>query len=372
MSCRALAKTFVRLQDAERVGLGKLEKLVTKLPGKARGPDHVEALRSAAGKKINADERAFLLDHYQKESKRYTKDARVLLAELAGASPGDPSAPVLALKSRHFTKIAEQSALTFVPALGGFFAVDDETSNLHFIKRSAIGKGGGVPSASFAIAGLDLDDLEGLTFDTDRSRLLLITEGKRAVYEVPLEIEGSKFELGTAKKLATLPKLGADENAGYEGIAYLPASLSPDHKAHVLVVHEFSPKQLTLLNPDTLKPEAAAKLGPELDHLLKDVSDIAVNPKTGHLALLSDESSRVAFVKLELGAAKKGKPHQIQGSSKSPASLSLLGTLELPALDEDHAKKKAKRLQAEGITFDAQASLWVSAEGDRSFMRFAP
>ncbi len=356
------------------MSISKLEHAVDLLPAKARGLREVETLRNAAGKKIRPEERAFLLDHYQKEATRYSPKARRLLAELAGthAQPAKAShAPHFSLESRHFTKIAEQSALTFVAALKGFLAVDDETGALHFIPRKTVGKGGQVPSVAIEIPGVKLDDLEGVTFDSDLSRVLVVTEGGRNVFAIPVTLEGGEVVPGTAKKLGKLEKLGTDENRGYEGLAYLPAALSPDGRAHLLAVHEGSPKRLGLFDPKTLEPRGFLALPAPLKTALKDLSDVEVDPKTGLIALLSDQSNRIGFVSLSHEKSKSSKLYQVKGGGKHGGySIQPLGTLDLPELDKQRAKKGATRLQPEGVAFDASGDLWVSAEGDRSLMHF--
>lgn len=332
------------------MSISKLEHAVDLLPAKARGLREVETLRNAAGKKIRPEERAFLLDHYQKEATRYSPKARRLLAELAGthAQPAKAShAPHFSLESRHFTKIAEQSALTFVAALKGFLAVAIE------------------------IPGVKLDDLEGVTFDSDLSRVLVVTEGGRNVFAIPVTLEGGEVVPGTAKKLGKLEKLGTDENRGYEGLAYLPAALSPDGRAHLLAVHEGSPKRLGLFDPKTLEPRGFLALPAPLKTALKDLSDVEVDPKTGLIALLSDQSNRIGFVSLSHEKSKSSKLYQVKGGGKHGGySIQPLGTLDLPELDKQRAKKGATRLQPEGVAFDASGDLWVSAEGDRSLMHF--
>ena len=354
------------------MSLYKLERAVDRLPGKARSPAHVEALRTAAGKRLSAEERSFLLDHYQKESALYAPKARKRLAELAGFEPSSPKnsdPPKFSIESRHFTKIAEQSALVYVPALQGFLAVDDESSSLHLIRRSALEKGGAVKSVALEIPGPKLDDLEGVAFDPDHSRVLLVTEGGRKVYEVSLALVNGEIELGAAKKLGKLEKLGSEKNRGYEGLCYLPASLAPDGRAHLLAVHEGAPKRLGIFDPKTLEPRGFLALPSPLASVLKDLSDVAIDPKTGHLALLSDEGNHIGFVALE--HSKSSKPHQVRTKNKQGGfSLRPLSLLELPELDLKRARKDATRLQPEGVTFDAAGDLWVSAEGDRSMIRF--
>ena len=89
---------------------------------------------------------------------------------------------------------------------------------------------------------------------------------------------------------------------------------------------------------------------------MPDLSDLAFDPKTGHLMLLSDEGRGI--YECALGFTR----HAFGGRSVSTWGLVPIGHTELPELTGDI------RLQAEGLDFDAKGDLFVMGEGRTSLL----
>lgn len=136
-------------------------------------------------------------------------------------------------------------------------------------------------------------------------------------------------------------------NRGFEGIAFLPAALSPDKKDHLVAAHEKHPKAIALYQWPSLAPEKYFVLEGELDATLGDVADVAVDPKTGELLLLSAAAHKYARVKL--------------------ADLTN-GPLVMGEVREISVRRDEK---PEGITVDERGGVWLCTDGSGRLFRMA-
>ena len=89
---------------------------------------------------------------------------------------------------------------------------------------------------------------------------------------------------------------------------------------------------------------------------MPDLSDLAFDPNTGHLVLLSDEGHGIYECALGFTTHASG------GRPVSTWGLVPIGHTELPELTGDI------RLQAEGLDFDAQGDLFIIGEGRTSLL----
>lgn len=361
------------------MGLGKLEKAIDALPPSGRGPEHVGALDEATGKKIGRKEAARLSRLLVEDWARFTDAGRNRLRALAagnkgaGAAPGEklstespegrspaPAATRFTVKERVFTGIEEQSGLSFISPEHGFLAIDDRTSIVWNVK---IDDGGGVQVHALREDDGVLDGLEGAAYDPDTQTLLVLSEDSRETYEIPVTLgDDGSVSVAEPRLLRRLPKLEhpeARDNKGWEGMTILPPRYTPDGKSRVLAVNEGYPKALAVLTRDGLEPKAIIELDGELDQALEDLSAVTVDPRTGHLFLLSDESEVVYECALEGSLNLMGG-----GPPAERWKLKPLAKTHLPPLEQEGA-----RLQPEGLAFDHEGDLWVSTEGDRSMIR---
>ena len=202
----------------------------------------------------------------------------------------------------------------------------------------------------------ELSDLEGICRTPDGEGILVVSEEKGEVYRLKLEGEGNDLEIGKPKKLGRLPKLSKNgSNKGWEGIDVIPARFFGDDKPRVVAVHEGSPKRIGVFTYPDLDQAVLLALPRDIEKKLKDLSDIAVDPKTGHLFVLSDESSTI--VELQLTRKSKSAPGALLESLK----------LESIGVHEVDSKKSEK---PEGLDFGADGTLWVAMDGRSSLLAF--
>jgi uncharacterized protein YjiK len=168
-------------------------------------------------------------------------------------------------------------------------------------------------------------------------------------------------KLGEPKLLGTLPK-PSQANKGWEGLAILPGSASPDKKPRLVTIQEGEPPLLVICDRHPKKAggkfevEAKVPLPAEIAAVMPDLSDLAFDPKTGHLMLLSDEGCGI--YECALGFTT----HAFEGRSVSTWGIVAIGHTELPELTGDI------RLQAEGLDFDAKGDLFIIGEGRTSLL----
>ena len=161
-----------------------------------------------------------------------------------------------------------------------------------------------------------------------------------------IRAKGWSITLGEAEKRGALPKLGSKSNKGWEGLAVRPGRFEKDKRPRLVAVHEGKPRQVGIFPLDDFNGGEILDLPGEVDGALDDLSDVAVHPKSGHIFLLSDESSALAEV-------------EIVPSRKRRA----LATVRVERLPIEGG------LKPEGICFDATGDLWLVTEEDRMLRR---
>jgi len=258
--------------------------------------------------------------------------------------------------------VKEPSGLAFLSTELGFITIDDERSTIVHLMVPVD------PDGQVRAEEIDVGEhrrllrgLEGVAFDPGARTLLVLSENRRTIAELALEVVRGKLKLGDPVKRKTLDRIGDDKAHGWEGIVVLPARLTPDRHARLLAVHEKDPRGIAVLDRATLASEALVTLPKDIARAAADLSDLTVDPRSGHLFLLSDESAVILETVFEGAAAPASEE-----AGAPPAvtwSLRLLGRTELPAGDKKH------RLQPEGLAFDEAGDLWVVSEGDRSMRR---
>jgi hypothetical protein len=97
-------------------------------------------------------------------------------------------------------------------------------------------------------------------------------------------------------------------------------------------VHEGKPRRVGVFALPDLEPTHDLKLPDEAKDLLNDLADVTVDPVTGLLLLLSDQSQRIAIVRIVRG------------------ELAMAGSYDLPLADED---------KPEGLDFASPSRLLV-------------
>jgi uncharacterized protein YjiK len=132
-----------------------------------------------------------------------------------------------------------------------------------------------------------LADLEGLATDAKGRHVWALAEESGEVVRVSGTARRSVVSLGR------LVRPGRRRNKGYEGLAYLPRSLSPNGRASLVAVHEGKPRRVGIFTLPDLVQTHDLKLPPEAKSALADLADVTADPVTGALLLLSEESRRI-------------------------------------------------------------------------------
>lgn len=187
------------------------------------------------------------------------------------------------------TGVKEASDVIALPG-GSFAVVSDKSDRLALI--DARGR-----RTDLELPGLKngKSQLEGVTWDPSRKHLFVAREESRELLRY--EWDPGSGKAPKLEKVFELPK-GEHKNKGVEGLAYLAAEQSPTGKAQLLIANEGKPRRVSLLGDGGGGAPLPVKLEKEVLAVCRDFSALAVDPKTGHLFLASDESAAVAQVKL--------------------------------------------------------------------------
>jgi uncharacterized protein YjiK len=222
------------------------------------------------------------------------------------------------------------SAVTAIP--GALLVVDDDKG----ILRVAGGR-------ATLWAGRDdhaaLGDLEGLAADEAHGIVWAVAEEDGAVIALQLRGRSRRPAL-----VGHLPRPGTRKNKGFEGLAFMPARLSPSRRASLVVVNEHKPRRVQLYALPALTLTHDLKLSGRLKDLLDDLADVTVDPVTGSLLLLSDQSRRIAVVEIV------------------DQGLVLLGSYDLPL---------SRREKPEGLDFSSPSRLLVVMDDSAKLLEIA-
>jgi uncharacterized protein YjiK len=204
----------------------------------------------------------------------------------------------LTLKGERHLPIRGASAVAAVK--GALFVVEDDRGIYRIKgKRAPLWAGRDLHPA--------LGDLEGLAVDEKQSMLWALAEEEGAVLAISLRTRSPRPTV-----IGHLPRLGTKKNKGFEGLAFLPARFSPSGRASLVAVHEEKPRRVGVFALPDLELTHDLKLPDEAKELLKDLSDVTVDPVTGQLLLLSDQSRRVVSARIA------GKKLTVSGSYDLP------------------------------------------------------
>lgn len=185
----------------------------------------------------------------------------------------------------------------------------------------------------------ELRDLEGICLGPDGSAWVL-SERTSAVHSLGIERGEDGVALGAPELVGELEHIARKSNKGWEGIEV--------SGGHALACHEGKPRRVGVFSLADLSVLAVLKLPKRAEKALSDFSDLTVDPSTGRVLLLSDESACFAELDVHL-------------EDDVPAELSLHSVVDL-----DLGKKE----KAEGICFDAFGVLWLVTDGDPHLRAF--
>jgi hypothetical protein len=196
----------------------------------------------------------------------------------------------------------------------------------------------------------ELKDLEGIALMPDGGSVIVVEETKGRVFRMDLTDGGDDdVQLGDPVELGRLPKLNKPgRNDGWEGLDVLPGRYSADGMDRLVAVHEGHPRRVGIFSLPDMDDALLLKLPDEAKDHLKDLSDCAVDRKTGRIFLLSDQSA--SLVELELVSRVTNAP----GALLQETELAFVGQTDIP-------RKKGEK--PEGITFDDQGTLCLTMDG---------
>lgn len=197
--------------------------------------------------------------------------------------PKSPAA--LRLTQGRSTKLAMRGASAVAAVPGTMFLAEDDEGiyRLH---------GGHLTLWAAGELHAALCDLEGIALDPAGGRLYALAEESGAL--VSLATRGS----GRVREVGLIPRPGRRTNKGYEGLAFLPSAHSPNGRPSLVAVHEGKPRRVCIFRLTDLAQTHDLKLPPEAKALLGDLADVTVDPVSGAMLLLSEESRRIAVCRL--------------------------------------------------------------------------
>jgi uncharacterized protein YjiK len=195
----------------------------------------------------------------------------------------------------------------------------------------------------------DSKDVEGICSDDKGKYVYAVQEGSRKVVRYEVIRKDGDVELKESGTPRRLPKLKNVDNKGWEGLSFLSKEVAGGKHDHLVAVHEGSPRRIGIFKLPDLDDGITLRLPGKAKDLLPDLADITIDPKTGHLFVVSDESQQV----VELVIKKGGKA--APGALLETIELEVVSSFELPV------KRKSK---PEGLAFDDKGRLWVSLDGN--------
>lgn len=242
----------------------------------------------------------------------------------------------------------EPSDVTALPG-GALFVVSDvESAGVVLTPRGKAVRVA-IPGAADGDSGF-----EAVAYDANRQRLFVVREERHEL--AILHWAGTAASRPTLVATRQLPVIGRSHkkhrksrNKGVEGMACLPAALSPTGQAQLLLAQEARPRALVLLDADGGGEPLAIALDRAVHEACADFSGLAVDPLSGHVFVCSDESATLAEIALHGGDEVRGE---------------LLAVTDL----RDPGDKRLDRV--EGIAIDAVGNLFVLLEDDRVLWRF--
>ena len=235
------------------------------------------------------------------------------------------------------TGVDSPSGIAHLPT-GELFVVDDD-KGVYLLKSD--GKAERVLK--------DKKDCEGVCVSDDGKHLWTVEEGKRRVtrYDIKRHGDGS-IELSDAVHEHRLPKLKDVENKGWEGVTFLSKEAAGTAKDQLVCVHEGSPRRIGIYALPDLDAGQTFRLPKRAKELLPDLADVAIDPKTGHILVVSDEAHTVVELALKKSTTKA--PNALLDN----VELVVVSSFEIPV------KRSAK---TEGLCFDDKGRLWVTCDG---------
>jgi uncharacterized protein YjiK len=179
-----------------------------------------------------------------------------------------------------------------------------------------------------------LGDLEGITASEDGRRVWALSEEGGTLVELGVGRRGP-----VVVRTGRLTRPGSKKNKGFEGLAFVAARLSPTGRDALIAVHEHKPRRVCVFDARTLQQTHDLKLPPAAKAALDDLADVAVDPRTGRLVLLSEESRRLAVVRVAAGGLELERTFDLPlTGGERPEGLAFLSPSRLAVVTEGPAR----------------------------------
>jgi uncharacterized protein YjiK len=143
----------------------------------------------------------------------------------------------------------------------------------------------------------ELDDLESIAISADQQIIYLLSEKIGSVFTSRLETSTSSVSLRPPEFLGSLPQIRTKANKGWEGLCLGGF----DGQNGLLAIHQEKPLAIGFFRLSDLQELWLHKLPEELEKLLKNLSDVAINPENNHIFLLSGKSGMIVEISVDKG-----------------------------------------------------------------------
>lgn len=316
----------------------------------------IKSLHEATGKKISRTERSMIDAFVREHRSSLSYEASVELRDSFGIQLYQ-DIPVARISVHSVEELDITEASGVVHLDGETLLIADDERGI-YVRHSDGETDKLLSSKDFK----ELRGIEGICISPDGETAYVVSEDSREVQMLRSSSSVSSFSIGRTanqyaaskpEKLGRLPDIGHTVNKGWEGLDFLPAAHSPTGEDCLVAVHEGDPRSIGIFSLPDLDTVDIIDLSGELRDALSDLSDIAVHPETGHLFLLSDESSAIFEVALET--------NHMAGPG------ALLTNTELRPLGE-FAIPTTKKSKPEGLSFHGD-QLWVVGDGDNRLLK---
>lgn len=138
-----------------------------------------------------------------------------------------------------------------------------------------------------------LADLEAIASNDGGDVVWALSEERGTLVELAVNSRGPRV-----RRTAVLERPGSTKNKGFEGLAYAAPRVSPTGRAALVAVHEHKPRRVCVCDARTLVVTHDLRLPAPAKRLLDDLADVAVDPVSGLLVLLSEQSRRLVVMRL--------------------------------------------------------------------------
>ncbi len=179
-----------------------------------------------------------------------------------------------------------------------------------------------------------LADLEGITANETGDIVWALSEEHGTLVELRLGARGPRVA-----RTAVLERPGTTKNKGFEGLAWLAPRFSPTGRPALVAVHEHKPRRVCLCDLRTLVVTDDLRLPRAAKDALDDLADVAVDPVSGLILLLSEESRRIAVMQLGHDGLRLIQCHDLPlERGERPEGLAFLSASRLAVVTDGPAR----------------------------------